>query len=62
MNFQMIRETDQVAVIELAPGNVTLDMFIAIDRIPGGQTITYVLPFWQKPEGWPDGDVGGRVS
>ncbi|HEY3378799.1 MAG TPA: hypothetical protein VGL77_15030, partial [Armatimonadota bacterium] len=50
--FNRIAETDQVAVVRLEPGRVTQDMFIAIDRIPAGQTVTYILPFWQKPEGF----------
>ncbi len=57
--FNGIWETDQVAVIDLAPGGVTLDMYIGIDRIPRGQTITYVLPFWQKPEGFTMGAMSG---
>ena len=50
--FNSIRETDQVAVIRLEPKRVTLDMFIAIDGIPQGETVTYILPFWHKPEGF----------
>ncbi len=47
-----LRETGQVAVLRLEPGGVTVDMFIAIDGIPRGETVTYVLPFWHKPEGF----------
>jgi len=58
--FASIRETDQVAVINLAPGRVTLDMFIGIDRIPRGETVTYILPFWQKPEGFTMATMAGK--
>ena len=51
-SFNSIWETDQLALIELTPARVTLDMYIAIDPYPQGQTITYILPFWQKPEGF----------
>jgi hypothetical protein len=51
-HFLTLRETDQVAVIHLAPNHVTVDMYIAIDGIPKGETVTYVLPFWTKPEGF----------
>jgi hypothetical protein len=50
--FQRLTETDQIAVVHCEPGRVTLDMYIAIDGIPPGETITYVLPFWQKAEGF----------
>jgi len=58
--FYSITETDQLAIINLAPKAVTLDMFIAIDNIPVGQTITYVLPFWQKPEGFTMNALSGQ--
>lgn len=47
-----VQETDQLAVIDLARDGATVDMFIAIDGIPAGTTVTYVLPFWHKPEGF----------
>lgn len=49
-SFNSINETDQVSVIRLEPKRVTLDMYIGIDGIPTGQTVTYVLPFWQQPQ------------
>lgn len=51
-SFGRISETDQVALIRLEPARVTLDMYIGIDDIPPGQTITYILPFWQRPDGF----------
>ncbi|MHB9026409.1 MAG: hypothetical protein ACYC7E_19900 [Armatimonadota bacterium] len=51
-SFHRLQETDQTAVIHLAPNAVTVDMYIAIDGIPKGETITYILPFWHKPEGF----------
>ncbi len=39
-----ITETDQVALIDLQRDGVTVDMYIAIDGIPAGKTVTYVLP------------------
>jgi hypothetical protein len=50
VKFTEIQETDQVAVIHLARSGATVDMFIAIDGIPAGQTVTYILPFWHKPD------------
>ncbi len=47
-----LRETDQSAVIRLEPGRATVDMYIGITGIPQGKTITYILPFWYKPEGF----------
>lgn len=47
-----LRETDQVAVVHLEPGRATVDMYIAIDGIPAGQSITYILPFWHEPVGF----------
>jgi hypothetical protein len=50
--FYRLRETDQGAVIRLKPGQATVDMYIGIDGIPKGKTITYVLPFWYAPDGF----------
>jgi hypothetical protein len=52
MALPALRETDQVAIIDMQPGCVPLDMYIAIDGIPAGKTVTYVLPFWRKPGGF----------
>jgi len=58
--LERLRETDQVAVIDLTHNGPTVDMFIAIDGIPAGKTITYVLPFWQKPEGLTLEEMDGK--
>lgn len=50
--FQQLRETDQIAVAHLAPDGVTVDMYIAIDGIPNGESVTYILPFWHEPDGF----------
>ncbi len=51
-HFQDIQETTQTAVVRVEPGAVTVDMFIVIDGIPKGETVTYVLPFWHRPDGF----------
>ena len=45
-----LQESGQAAIINLDGQGATLDMYIAIDGIPAGSAITYVLPFWHKPE------------
>jgi hypothetical protein len=50
--FRQVGETDQVAVIDFGPRQVDAHMFIAIDGIPSGETLTFILPFWHKPEGF----------
>jgi len=57
----MITETDQVAVIALDRTGVNLDMYIAIDGIPADQTVTYVLPFWHRPEGFSLEQMDGKA-
>lgn len=47
-----LRETHQLAVINLTESTADVNMFIAIDGIPAGKELTYVLPFWHKPEGF----------
>ncbi len=54
-----LRETDQVAVVHLEPGRATVDMYIAIDGIPAGQSITYILPFWHEPVGFTLAEIDG---
>ena len=49
-HFNLYQETDQLAVVNLKPGMATVDMFINIDGIPAGESVTYILPFWNKPE------------
>ncbi|MHB9109475.1 MAG: hypothetical protein ACYDCO_20660 [Armatimonadota bacterium] len=48
--FYLLRETDQVAVIDVNDRRADVSMYIAIDGIPAGQTVTYVLPFWYAPQ------------
>jgi len=48
--FQMLHETDQLAVIDIVEEKVDVSMYIAIGGIPKGETITYVLPFWYRPD------------
>ena len=50
--FHMLHETDQLAVIDLDEEQADVSMYIAIDGIPAGETITYVLPFWYRPDGF----------
>ncbi|MHB0938876.1 MAG: hypothetical protein ACYC6A_20965, partial [Armatimonadota bacterium] len=50
--FRMLHETDQLAVIDLDEGKADVSMFIAIGGIPAGETVTYVLPFWYRPDGF----------
>ncbi len=45
-------ETHQLAVIHLTPTTADVSMFIAIQGIPAGQEITYILPFWYRPDGF----------
>jgi hypothetical protein len=56
-----LQETDQVAVVRLEPGGATVDMYIAIDGLPAGETVTYILPFWHKPEGFVLEEMEGRT-
>jgi len=51
-SFRMLNETDQLAVIHLDETTADVSMYIAIDGIPAGETITYVLPFWYRPDGF----------
>lgn len=44
-----LRETHQLAVIRLTETTADVNMFIAIDGIPAGKEITYILPFWYQP-------------
>jgi len=48
--FPVIQETDQTALVHVGRERVDVDMYIAIDGIPPGESLTYILPFWQKPE------------
>lgn len=48
--YPNMQETDQVALIHLEKDRVNVDMYIAVDGIPAGKTVTYVLPFMYKPE------------
>jgi hypothetical protein len=50
--FQMLQQTDQVAVIDMDEERADVSMFIAIGGIAEGETITYVLPFWYRPDGF----------
>ncbi len=50
--FRQIRETHQLAVINLTETSADVSMFIAIEGIPAGEEITYILPFWYQPEGF----------
>ncbi|MHB9023579.1 MAG: hypothetical protein ACYC7E_05310 [Armatimonadota bacterium] len=59
--FPHLQETDQAAVIHLAPDGATVDMYIGISGIPKGQSITYVLPFWHKPEGFRLEEMDGKT-
>ena len=45
-----LRETHQLAVINLTESKADVSMFIAIDGIPEGKPLTYILPFWHKPD------------
>jgi hypothetical protein len=47
-----LRETHQLAVIILTQTSADVSMFIAIEGIPAGQELTYILPFWYRPEGF----------
>ncbi|MHB9134576.1 MAG: hypothetical protein ACYDBB_26180 [Armatimonadota bacterium] len=47
-----LRETHQLAVIGLTESTADVSMFIAIEGIPAGQELTYVLPFWSAPVGF----------
>ena len=47
-----LSETYQLAVINLTESTADVSMFIAIEGIPPGQELTYILPFWYKPEGF----------
>ncbi len=58
--IERLRETDQLAVIDLDHDGATVDMFIAIDGIPAGKTITYVLPFWHRPVGFTLEEMDGK--
>lgn len=51
-SFHMLHETDQLAVIDLDEEQADVSMHIAIDGIPAGETITYVLPFCYHPDGF----------
>jgi hypothetical protein len=45
-----IQETHQIAAIKLQEGRADVSMYIAITDIPEGETITYILPFWYRPD------------
>ncbi len=47
-----LQETHQLAVINLTESTADVSMFIAIDGIPAGQHLTYILPFWYRPDGF----------
>jgi len=49
-SFYLLRETDQAAVIDMDENRVDVSMYIAIGGIPAGETVTYVLPFWYRPD------------
>ena len=49
---QQLSETHQLAVIKLTETTADVSMFIAIEGIPSGQELTYLLPFWYKPDGF----------
>ena len=44
------RETHQLAVINLTESRADVSMFIAIEGIPAGEQVTYILPFWYRPD------------
>ena len=44
-----LQETDQLAAITLTERRADVAMYIAIDGIPAGEKITYILPFWYPP-------------
>ncbi|MEI7833726.1 MAG: hypothetical protein WCJ56_11090 [bacterium] len=46
---QQLQETHQLAVINLDETTADVSMFIAIEGIPAGEELTYILPFWYKP-------------
>ena len=46
---EQLRETHQLAVINLDETTADVSMFIAIEGIPTGEELTYILPFWYKP-------------
>ena len=49
-SFLTLHESDQAAVIDMDENSVDVSMYIAINGIPEGETITYVLPFWYRPD------------
>jgi len=59
-SFMMLRETDQAAVINIDEKTVDVSMFIAISGIPAGETITYVLPFWYRSDGFAMEEMDSR--
>ena len=46
---RQLQETHQLAVINLDETTADVSMFIAIEGIPAGEELTYILPFWYKP-------------
>ena len=48
--LSQFRETHQLAVIHLTESTADVSMFIAIDGIPAGEQVTYILPFWYQPQ------------
>ncbi len=46
----ILQQTDQLAVIDLTETRADVAMYIAIDGIPAGEEITYILPFWYPPK------------
>ena len=49
---RQLQETHQLAVINLDETTADVSMFIAIEGIPAGEELTYILPFWYKPVGF----------
>jgi len=49
---QQLWETHQLAVINLTESTADVSMFIAIEGIPAGKELTYILPFWYRPDGF----------
>jgi len=46
---RQLLETQQLAVINLTETSADISMFISIEGIPAGKEITYILPFWYRP-------------
>ncbi|MEI7833011.1 MAG: hypothetical protein WCJ56_07440 [bacterium] len=47
-----LQVSNQLAVVNLTETSADVTMFISLEGIPEGEEISYVLPFWGKPEGF----------